>query len=66
VEDRGLELPQETPGKAVGGRKGAAKCAAEGAVSGPVDADLAEVIAAWSALPEPARLAVLGIVRSAG
>jgi len=63
VEDRGRELSQETPGKPGVGPEGAAKCAAVGADSAPVDAELAEVIAAWPALPGDVKAGILTAVR---
>jgi hypothetical protein len=37
----------------------------QNATSTPTDADLAEVMRAWPSLPQPIRLAMLALVRSA-
>jgi hypothetical protein len=64
----GLELQSATPdGKSILGNQPAGRAAKSGADSAgsPPDNDLAHVVAAWPALPEAIRRAVLALVGTA-
>jgi len=58
----GLELPPETTGNTGDSLRGGVNCAA----SGPVDAGLAAVVAAWADLPPAIRRAVLALIDDRG
>jgi hypothetical protein len=63
VEDNGLERPSKSPGKTAFSANAGTKSGTVGDESGTLPPDLAEVVAAWPALSESARAAVLRIVR---
>ena len=66
VEEAGIELGANSPGKTTNQVAGGAESGAVGAYSGEVDADLRAIIEAWPTLTEADRRAVLAIVGESG
>ena len=66
MEDRGLELAQESSGKQGFAPQGGAESGAVDARNGEIDPDLALIIASWPGLPEAVCRQVVAMVRAAG
>lgn len=65
VEDNALEHPVFSSGNTALSGRGGAESGAVGARGGAIDSELAEVVAAWPALSDDTRQAVLVIARKA-
>jgi hypothetical protein len=62
----GIESPAKSSEKSALSSEGSAKSGALATQSGPIDLDLASLIHAWPALPEPIRAGILAMIRATG
>jgi hypothetical protein len=61
----GSEHVQYYPGKSQEATEGGAKSGADSTAPSPADPDLARIVAAWPALREPIRRAMLSLIETA-
>jgi hypothetical protein len=62
---QGSEQVHYDTGKSQGATGGGAKSGADSTAPSPADPDLARIVAAWPALPEPIRRAILALIETA-